>query len=105
MWSIHKLFRDLVNLGRNLAKTIIIDNIPENFILQPNNGLSIKTWTHDIHDTQLIDLNKILKDIYFTKVADVRPIIKTINDEVIKNYRRNVNNPYSNLEINNLSDS
>lgn len=96
------LNRDLSNIGRDLTKAIIIDNIPENFILQPNNGLGIKTWTHDVHDTQLFDLCKILKDIYYSKIQDIRGIIKRINEEVAKSIRTNVQNPYTNLDINQL---
>ncbi len=40
---------------------MIIDNLPENFKLQPNNGFGIRTWNEDIKDTQLYDLGKILK--------------------------------------------
>jgi len=32
----------------------------ENFKMQPNNGLGIRTWTDDIRDTQLFDLERIL---------------------------------------------
>lgn len=53
--------RDLSKIGRDGNKTIIIDNIPENFKLQPHNGLPIKTFIDDIKDTHLIDLLKILQ--------------------------------------------
>ena len=55
------LNRDLAKIGRNLNKTIIVDNLPENFRNQPNNGLGIKTWTDDMNDTELQDLLRILK--------------------------------------------
>jgi CTD small phosphatase-like protein 2 len=48
-------------LGRDLARTIIIDNIAHNFKSQPDNGIHIKTWTDDIRDTYLNDLLCILK--------------------------------------------
>lgn len=44
-----------------MSKTIIIDNIAENFKSQPFNGIQIKTWNDDITDTQLNDICKILK--------------------------------------------
>ena len=40
---------------------IIVDNIPENFKLQANNGLMCKTWNDNLSDMQLEDLYKILK--------------------------------------------
>jgi len=48
-------------LGRNLSKIIMIDNLADNFRLQPNNGLPIKTWNDEIKDNQLFDYLKLLK--------------------------------------------
>jgi len=45
-------------------KTIIVDNLPDNFKLQQNNGIEIRTWNEDIKDTQLPDIGKILKGSY-----------------------------------------
>jgi hypothetical protein len=50
-------------------------------------------------DTQLYDFAKLLKDIHFTKTSDVRNIVKKIKDEVNKRLKKNVLNPYANLEI------
>lgn len=52
--------KDLSNLGRDLDKTIIVDNITENFLLQPDNGISIKSWFDDPDDTALADLAPLL---------------------------------------------
>ena len=94
---ISNLTRDISKLGRDLSKVIIIDNLPENFKLQNNNGLAIKTWNEDMKDTQLIDLLKILKDIYIMRVPDVRIIIKKMREDAIK--AKNILNPYANVEI------
>jgi CTD small phosphatase-like protein 2 len=53
--------KDLSKLGRDMNKIIIIDNLPDNFKQQPNNGLGIRTWQDDIKDRELYDIAKILK--------------------------------------------
>jgi hypothetical protein len=46
-----------------MSKIIIIDNLSDNFKLQPNNGLAIKSFIDDMKDTHITDLGKILKGI------------------------------------------
>ena len=46
--------KDLSLLGRNLDRTIIVDNISENFLLQPENGICIKSWYDDEYDDALM---------------------------------------------------
>ena len=58
--SLFKL-QDLSKLGRDLSKVIIVDNIAENFKLQPDNGIFIKTWYEDPEDTALLELAPLLK--------------------------------------------
>ena len=74
--------KDLSLLGRDLSKTIIIDNLEENFRLQPDNGLPIITWKGDINDYSLKYLTAILKNIVINKVPDVRKIIKKIKSKI-----------------------
>ena len=45
--------KDLSKLGRDLKKIIIIDNIAENYIFQPNNGLNILNFEGDENDNEL----------------------------------------------------
>ena len=91
------IYKDLSKLGRDLSRVIIIDNLKENFKMQPNNGIFIKTWTNDINDVQFKDLLKILKDIVNYNVIDVRPIIQKMNDEI--KISRNIIRPYLNINI------
>ena len=91
------VFKDLAKLGRDLNKIIIIDNLKDNFKLNPNNGLFIKTWTSDVNDNQFYDLEKILKDIVLLDVKDVRPVIEKINDDI--KISRNIINHYENIDI------
>ena len=97
------VFKDLTKLGRDLNRTIIIDNLKDNFKLQPKNGLFIKTWTSDINDNQFQDLLKILKDIVLLDVKDVRPVIEQI-DNYMK-ITRNMINPYNNIDISKILSS
>lgn len=55
--------KDLSKLGRNIKKTIIIDNVKENFLLQPNNGLHIADFLGDEKDSELFNLADDLKGI------------------------------------------
>ena len=55
--------KDLSLLGRDIKKTIIIDNISDNFILQPDNGIFISTWYDDMHDRFLSEITPLLVEI------------------------------------------
>jgi Dullard-like phosphatase family protein len=94
------VYKDLSKLGRDLSKVIFIDNLKENFKMQPNNGIFIKTWTNDINDVQFKDLLKILKEIVAYNVTDVRPLIQKMNDEI--KISRNMIRPYGNINISKL---
>ena len=51
------LIKDISRLGRDLSKIIIVDNMPQNFRLQTENGIFIKTfYGEDTNDTALIEL-------------------------------------------------
>ena len=96
------VYKDLSKLGRDLSKVIIIDNLKENFKMQPNNGIFIKTWTNDINDVQFKDLLKLLKDIVAFNVNDVRQVIQKMNDEI--KISRNIIRPYANINVSKLID-
>ncbi|KAG1808680.1 HAD-like domain-containing protein [Suillus subaureus] len=84
----HRLFRescfryrenyvkDLSQLGRPMADTIIIDNSPASYIFHPTNAVPISSWFNDPHDTELIDICPLLADLSDTK--DVRSALNTI---------------------------
>jgi len=68
--------KDLSKLGRDLRKTIIVDNIADNFGMHSENGIEIKTWVGDPADRELDSLAVFLKSIVEAQVKDVRPLIK-----------------------------
>jgi CTD small phosphatase-like protein 2 len=59
--AILKSQKDLSLLGRSLTKTIIVDNLPENFQLQAENGIFISSWMGDPTDRALKDLAPLLE--------------------------------------------
>ena len=91
--------KDLSKIGRDLNRLIMIDNIPENFRLQSNNGLWIKTWTEDMKDTQLKELSRILSTLISFKPSDVRLYIKRIKDDLGIHINKNVYNPFSKIDL------
>lgn len=46
--------KDLSLLGRDISKTIIVDNNYQNFKNQPDNAIFIKSWFDDDKDDALI---------------------------------------------------
>mmetsp|Transcript_30607 Transcript_30607/g.22690 ORF Transcript_30607/g.22690 Transcript_30607/m.22690 type:complete len:149 (-) Transcript_30607:56-502(-) len=80
--------KDLRNLGRNLEKTIIIDNLAENFNrTTPENGIWVESWYDDMEDTVLELLLPFLKEIVEEKVPDVRKLLtEDIKEKMIYKY-------------------
>jgi len=54
----------LNKLGRDLSKIIIIDNVKDNYQLQPENGLNIRSFMGEENDEEFIYLKDDLISIY-----------------------------------------
>ena len=78
--------KDLSKLGRELSKVIIIDNIEENYKLQPNNGLNISDFEGDEDDNELIYLMKDLLNIVNRPGLDVRNELDIVRINMQKRY-------------------
>jgi len=73
--------KDLSRIGRDLERTIIIDNVQENFMLQPHNGIFIFPWYDDPHDTALFGLTPLLDELITTR-AKVPEILDKYWDHI-----------------------
>ena len=82
--------KDLNRIGRPLEKIIIVDNMPQNFRLQKENGIMIKAyWGEDNLDTALSDLIPILVNIA-KEGGDVRKGLEKYKDEILKKISLNI---------------
>ena len=80
-----EFIKDLSKIGRKLSNIIIIDNMPQNYRLQPENGILIKPfWGKDNNDDVLFSLSKILSKIA-EEGGDLRDGIRRYKIEIIKN--------------------
>ena len=82
--------KDLSKLGRDLSKTIIVDNMEQNYKLQKSNGITIRPfWGKDNEDSALIDLLDILIKIA-EKNLDVRTGLKLFKEDIISKVTSNI---------------
>lgn len=66
--------KDLNVLGRDLAKSVLVDNSPHAFGYQIDNGIPIESWFDDPKDTELLKLERFLRTLHGTD--DVRSIVR-----------------------------
>ena len=82
--------KDLNRIGRPLDKIIIVDNMPQNFRLQKENGIMIKAfWGEDNYDTALSNLIPILINIAKER-NDVRKGLEKYKDVILKKVSLNI---------------
>lgn len=62
--------KDLSRLGRNLARTVIVDNSPTSYMWNPENAIPSVSFIDDKSDTGLLKVLEIL--MYLKDSSDVR---------------------------------
>ena len=81
--------KDIRRIGRPLDKMIIVDNMPQNFRLQKENGILIKAfWGDDAYDNALISLKDILLKIA-DEFNDLRKGLIKYKDEILNKISSN----------------
>ncbi len=70
----------------------------ENFQLQSENGIFIKTWVGDENDRNLPDLAVLLKDFVTKKVPDVRKALRRFRDTLFRLFVNGDQNPYETVK-------
>ena len=82
--------KDISKLGRDLSRIIIVDNMEQNYKLQPYNGITIRPfWGKDTNDMALFDLFNIL--IKIAKMdMDVRDGIRYFKEDIISKVTSNI---------------
>ena len=83
----HRLFRDaclcvegnflkdLNVLGRDLSRTVLVDNSPHAFGYQVDNGIPIESWFDCPADTELLKLARFLQ-LRILPATDVRDVVR-----------------------------
>merc|ERR1712098_375094 len=73
--------KDMSRLGRDMERTLIIDNVQENYMFQPENGIFICPWYDDPKDTALFALTPLLEEIVTTR-ASVPQMLARYKDQI-----------------------
>lgn len=69
--------KDLSVLGRDLTRTVLVDNSPHAYGFQIDNGIPIESWFEDDTDTELLKLLGFLRQLFSSDISqDVRPLVR-----------------------------
>ena len=84
------IVKDISRIGRTLDKILIVENMPQNYRLQKENGILIKSfYGEDIYDTALFSLGDILMKIA-NEFNDIRKGIAKYKIEILNKVSSNL---------------
>lgn len=69
--------KDLSRLGRDLNKTVILDNSPASYMFHPQNAVPIVSWFDDPSDKELLELMPFFENL--AKIDDVYTFLSNAN--------------------------
>lgn len=82
------IVKDLSRIGRDLSRTLIVDNNPHTFQLQPRNGVYIRTWISDPDDKALLRLSNVLVDMAQREIPDVRIALQKLREKTMARFAK-----------------
>ncbi|XP_004309632.1 PREDICTED: CTD small phosphatase-like protein [Fragaria vesca subsp. vesca] len=75
-----KFVKDLSGLGRDLRRVVIVDDNPNSYFLQPDNGIPVRPFVYD--DMEDWELGRLLKFFEGEGSEDIRDAVREyVNDE------------------------
>ena len=87
-----EFIKDISKIGRDIKKIIIVDNIANNFKLNPENGIQIAPFfgEYSEKDNVLLELKKLLINFYKSGFEDLREAIKQYAKDIKKNITKEI---------------
>jgi TFIIF-interacting CTD phosphatase-like protein len=85
-----EFIKDISRIGRDMKRIIIVDNIPNNYRLNPENGIQIAPYfgEYSKNDTVLFELKKLLIMFHKLDYEDLRVAIKDYKKDIKNNITR-----------------
>jgi len=74
--------KDLTKLGRQLDRTIIIDNSPASYLFQPQNAIPVSSWFEDKNDTLLRDIIPDMERIAESTPEDFYTVVRQVQQRI-----------------------
>lgn len=71
--------KDLSRLGRDLNRTLILDNSPASYIFHPNNAIPVVSWFDDTDDAELLNLLPVFEEL--SKADDVYARLEQLREQ------------------------